>query len=61
VREDRPQRAALLDGHLEWKPSAVYEPRISADEAETRLARFRAEVAALLERPGATAADGGAG
>lgn len=52
---------ALREAVPEWKPSAVYEPRISADEAETRLARFRAEVAALLERPGATAADGGAG
>ncbi|MFF9147720.1 FGGY family carbohydrate kinase [Streptomyces sp. NPDC014861] len=34
-----------------WKPSAVYEPAISADEAAERLGRFRAEVAALLSRP----------
>ncbi|MFE9040203.1 FGGY family carbohydrate kinase [Streptomyces sp. NPDC007818] len=34
-----------------WKPSAVYEPAISADEAAERLGRFRAEVAALLARP----------
>ncbi|MDG9718997.1 FGGY family carbohydrate kinase [Streptomyces sp. DH24] len=37
---------ALPDG----KPSAVYEPRVTADEAAERRARFRAEVAALLER-----------
>ncbi|WP_188267981.1 MULTISPECIES: FGGY family carbohydrate kinase [unclassified Streptomyces] len=36
-----------------WRPSAVYEPRISRDEAEARLSRFRAEVAALVERTGA--------
>ncbi|MFD3994485.1 FGGY family carbohydrate kinase [Streptomyces sp. NPDC058548] len=35
-----------------WKPSAVYEPRISVDEAGERLARFRGEVAALVERTG---------
>ncbi|MFJ8128961.1 FGGY family carbohydrate kinase [Streptomyces hydrogenans] len=40
-----------------WKPSAVYEPAISADEAADRLGRFRAEVAVLLERR----PDGGAG
>jgi glycerol kinase len=34
----------------DWKPSAVYEPRISADEAAARLAGFRREVAALLDR-----------
>ncbi|MEW2082850.1 FGGY family carbohydrate kinase [Streptomyces sp. NPDC005283] len=33
-----------------WKPSAVYEPRISAAQAAERLAAFRAEVAALLDR-----------
>ncbi|MET7620147.1 FGGY family carbohydrate kinase [Streptomyces sp. NPDC005408] len=33
-----------------WKPSAVYEPRISATEAAERLAGFRREVAALLDR-----------
>ncbi|MGW4162448.1 FGGY family carbohydrate kinase [Streptomyces sp. NPDC004788] len=32
----------------EWKPSAVYEPRITADEAADRLGRFRTAVAALL-------------
>ncbi|MFJ9434146.1 FGGY family carbohydrate kinase [Streptomyces sp. NPDC101490] len=35
-----------------WKPSAVYEPRISRDEAESRLARFRTEVTSLAERTG---------
>ncbi|MET9346131.1 FGGY family carbohydrate kinase [Streptomyces termitum] len=35
-----------------WKPSAVYEPAISADEAATRLARFRTEVDAVLARAG---------
>ncbi|MFE2039110.1 FGGY family carbohydrate kinase [Streptomyces scopuliridis] len=34
----------------EWKPAAVYEPRIGADEAAERLGVFRAEVAALLAR-----------
>ncbi|MFD9246253.1 FGGY family carbohydrate kinase [Streptomyces sp. NPDC059556] len=43
---------ALREAVPEWKPSAVYEPRISADEAGERLARFRAEVAALVERAG---------
>ncbi|MFD7572916.1 FGGY family carbohydrate kinase [Streptomyces sp. NPDC059810] len=43
---------ALREAVPEWKPSAVYEPRISADEAGARLARFRAEVAALVERTG---------
>ncbi|WP_030213428.1 FGGY family carbohydrate kinase [Streptomyces bikiniensis] len=52
---------ALREAVPEWKPSVVYEPRISADEAGTRLARFRAEVAALLERPGAETDGGGAG
>jgi glycerol kinase len=33
----------------EWKPAAVYEPRIPADEAAERLARFRAAVTALLD------------
>lgn len=43
--------AATLEQALpDWKPSAVYEPRITADEAAERLARFRTEVAALLER-----------
>ncbi|MDO0938484.1 FGGY family carbohydrate kinase [Streptomyces sp. DG2A-72] len=34
----------------DWKPSAVYEPRIGADEAAARLSGFRREVAALLDR-----------
>ncbi|MGP4005220.1 FGGY family carbohydrate kinase [Streptomyces sp. 4N124] len=34
----------------DWKPSAVYEPQISADEAAERLSGFRREVAALLDR-----------
>ncbi len=33
-----------------WRPSAVYEPRISASQAAERLGRFRGEVAALLDR-----------
>ncbi|MFC9245839.1 FGGY family carbohydrate kinase [Streptomyces sp. NPDC057136] len=33
-----------------WEPSARYEPRIGADEAATRRARFRAAVNTLLER-----------
>ncbi|WP_306336345.1 FGGY family carbohydrate kinase [Streptomyces sp. KL118A] len=33
-----------------WRPAAVYEPRIGADLAAERLARFRSAVAALLER-----------
>ncbi|MEU4927322.1 FGGY family carbohydrate kinase [Streptomyces yokosukanensis] len=32
----------------DWKPAAVYEPRISADQAAERRARFRTAVAALL-------------
>ncbi|PWI13941.1 carbohydrate kinase [Streptomyces sp. Act143] len=34
----------------DWKPAAVYEPRITPDEAEDRRARFRGEVSALLDR-----------
>ncbi|MFE0101516.1 FGGY family carbohydrate kinase [Streptomyces sp. NPDC059009] len=34
----------------EWRPAAVYEPRITATEATERRAAFRAEVAALLAR-----------
>ncbi|MET8687150.1 FGGY family carbohydrate kinase [Streptomyces sp. NPDC004732] len=34
----------------EWRPAAVYEPRIGADLAAERLAAFRSAVAALLER-----------
>ncbi|MBZ9642979.1 FGGY family carbohydrate kinase [Streptomyces sp. PSKA30] len=33
----------------DWKPAAVYEPRITADEAAERLAVFRRAVAALLD------------
>ncbi|MFF8831043.1 FGGY family carbohydrate kinase [Streptomyces sp. NPDC015131] len=33
-----------------WRPSAVYEPRVSAGEAAGRMGAFRAAVAALLER-----------
>ncbi|WP_329158791.1 FGGY family carbohydrate kinase [Streptomyces sp. NBC_01717] len=33
-----------------WEPAAVYEPRIGADEAAERLARFRAAVETLLDR-----------
>ena len=43
-----------------WRPSAVYEPRISADRAAERLGTFRAEVAALLERTPPSAAGPGA-
>ncbi|MER6025670.1 FGGY family carbohydrate kinase [Streptomyces sp. NPDC001851] len=32
----------------DWKPAAVYEPRITADEAAEHRARFRSAVAALL-------------
>lgn len=47
---------ALTPGQAvpQWAPSAVYEPRIGADQAAERLARFRAEVDALLERSPAT-------
>ncbi|OKJ74746.1 FGGY family carbohydrate kinase [Streptomyces sp. CB02460] len=34
----------------DWKPAAVYEPRIGPDEAAERLGVFRAAVRALLER-----------
>ncbi|MER6070229.1 FGGY family carbohydrate kinase [Streptomyces sp. NPDC001817] len=33
----------------DWKPAAVYEPRVSADQAAERRARFRVAVEALLE------------
>ncbi|HET9381038.1 MAG TPA: FGGY family carbohydrate kinase [Streptomyces sp.] len=43
--------AATLEETLPGgEPSAVYEPRITADEAAERRGRFRAEVAALLAR-----------
>ncbi|MFJ3880296.1 FGGY family carbohydrate kinase [Streptomyces sp. NPDC090077] len=35
----------------EWKPSAVYEPRATAEAAAERRARFRTAVAALLDGP----------
>ncbi|MGW1427453.1 FGGY family carbohydrate kinase [Streptomyces sp. NPDC002431] len=45
-----------LDPHLtvrravpEWKPAAVYEPRIGADRAAERLAAFRTGVQSLLD------------
>lgn len=34
----------------DWRPSAVYEPRIGPEEAAERLAGFRAAVDSLLER-----------
>jgi glycerol kinase len=43
-----------------WRPSAVYEPRIGAEQAAERLGAFRAEVAALLERTPPPAAGPGA-
>ncbi|MES5817870.1 FGGY family carbohydrate kinase [Streptomyces sp. RG80] len=42
--------SSLADALPDWKPSAVYEPRITADRAAERRAAFRAEVAALLDR-----------
>jgi len=39
----------LADALPDGKPSAVHEPRISADEAAERRARFRAAVTALLD------------
>ncbi|MGW4777985.1 FGGY family carbohydrate kinase [Streptomyces filamentosus] len=45
-------RLSVSEAVPEWKPSAVYEPAIPADEAAERMGRFRAEVAALLERTG---------
>lgn len=35
----------------DWKPAAVYEPRIGPDEAADRLHTFRAAVRTLVERP----------
>nr|WSZ94456.1 FGGY family carbohydrate kinase [Streptomyces sp. NBC_00857] len=40
----------------EWKPSAVYEPRIGAAEAADRLGVFRSAVATLLDRTPPSAA-----
>ncbi|MGW1657402.1 FGGY family carbohydrate kinase [Streptomyces atratus] len=42
-------RLPLRQAVPEWKPAAVYEPRIGADEAAERLAGFRAAVHNLLE------------
>ncbi|MFF8316610.1 FGGY family carbohydrate kinase [Streptomyces bobili] len=39
----------LAEALPEGKPSAVYEPRVSANEAADRLGRFRAAVTALLD------------
>lgn len=39
----------VADALPPWKPAAVYEPRVSAQEAGERLARFRGAVAALIE------------
>ncbi|MPY35301.1 carbohydrate kinase [Streptomyces adustus] len=39
----------VADALPEWKPAAVYEPRISPDQAAERRATFRAAVAALLD------------
>ncbi|MFF7178507.1 FGGY family carbohydrate kinase [Streptomyces sp. NPDC008121] len=39
-----------VDGAVpEWKPSAVYEPRVGGPEASERLGRFRTAVASLLD------------
>ncbi|WP_030574456.1 FGGY family carbohydrate kinase [Streptomyces aureocirculatus] len=43
-------RLGLRDVVPDWRPAAVYEPRIGPDEAAARRAGFRAQVAALLER-----------
>jgi glycerol kinase len=40
----------LAEALPHWKPAAVYEPRITADEAAARLAVFTAAVTALLDR-----------
>ncbi|MFJ7255121.1 FGGY family carbohydrate kinase [Streptomyces sp. NPDC098085] len=42
-------RLPLRQAVPEWKPAAVYEPRIGAGEAAERLAGFRAAVQTLLE------------
>jgi glycerol kinase len=41
---------AVAEALPDWKPAAVYEPRITPDEAAERRAGFRTEVAALLDR-----------
>lgn len=40
---------SVADALPDWKPAAVYEPRVSAEEAAERLAVFRSAVTALLE------------
>ncbi|WP_328485608.1 FGGY family carbohydrate kinase [Streptomyces zaomyceticus] len=54
-------RLTLREAVPEWKPSVVYEPRISGDEAAERLARFRGEVSALVERADAGVGGGAPG
>ncbi|MFG2725970.1 FGGY family carbohydrate kinase [Streptomyces canus] len=39
----------VTDALPDWKPAAVYEPRVSAEEAGERLACFRRAVATLLD------------
>ncbi|WJV44972.1 FGGY family carbohydrate kinase [Streptomyces flavofungini] len=43
-------RLTLRDVVPDWRPAAVYEPRIGADEAAARREAFRAQVAVLTER-----------
>ncbi|MEU6977713.1 FGGY family carbohydrate kinase [Streptomyces sp. NPDC046371] len=54
---------AVHEAVPEWKPSAVYEPRIMPAEAAERLDRFRTAVARLLadEAPGAGGPGGAPG
>ncbi|MEV8625371.1 FGGY family carbohydrate kinase [Streptomyces sp. NPDC051079] len=54
---------AVHEAVPEWKPSAVYEPRITPAEAAERLDRFRTAVARLLadEAPGAGGPGGAPG
>lgn len=40
---------SVADALPDWKPAAVYEPLVSADEAAQRLGGFRAAVTALLD------------
>ncbi|MFF4503140.1 FGGY family carbohydrate kinase [Streptomyces sp. NPDC001401] len=40
----------MTDTLPNWKPATVHEPRITGDEAAERLAAFRTEVTALLDR-----------
>ncbi|MFD5698667.1 FGGY family carbohydrate kinase [Streptomyces lasiicapitis] len=43
-------RLGLRDVVPDWRPAAVYEPRIGPAEAAERRATFRTQVAALMER-----------